>query len=204
MTLSSSLKLPLIREITSSIPSFFGCPCPRRLRLSIWSWMVDFRKWASVISKRPSRRSLSFTLPSRFGTSIMFLRLRSPSMKGSPFMAQTQDVRHAPVRHIHVQLDRTVSVAIVFEDGAAGGEVRGTESGDNGLEYDVSIGAIHQHLELRAQRDGVAGALEPEIRHVGLAARGNGIQLTLEVSCRLQNAGHDGKNAQVRVVEIGR
>src|ERR1035437_3897284 len=75
MTLSSSLNLPLIREITSSIPSFFGCPCPRRLRLSIWSWMVDFRKCPSVISKRPSRRSLSFTFPSRFGKVKDKLRL---------------------------------------------------------------------------------------------------------------------------------
>src|ERR1035441_9723318 len=194
MTLLSSRNLPLIREITSSISSFFGCPCARRLRLSIWSWMVDFRKWPWVMSKRPSRRSLSFTLPSRFGTSSTVLRI--PSGGGPAFQGQTQDVRHAAPRHIHVKLDGAVAIAIVLEDGAAGGEVRGTEGGDNGLEDGVSIDAVHQHLEFRAHRAAVAGALQPEIRHVGFAARGDGIQFPFKASSRLQNAGHDGKNAR--------
>src|ERR1019366_5481000 len=121
--------------------------------------------------------------------------------EGLALHGQAQDVPHAPLWHVYVELDGAVTVAFVLEDGAARGKARGSESGLDGLEDRVSVGAVHQYLELRAHRDGVSGALEPEIRHVGFAARGDGIQGAFEASLRLQNAGHHRKNAQVRVVE---
>ena len=121
--------------------------------------------------------------------------------EGFAFHGQAQDVRHAPSRHIYVKLDGAVRIAFVLEDGAAGGEVRGAERGLNGFEDRVSVGAVHEHLELRAQWDGVAGALEAEIRYIGFAARGDGIQFPLEASFGAQNAGNAGEDAEVRVIE---
>ena len=194
-------KTALMREITSSISSFFGCPCPRRLRLSIWSWMVDFRKCAFGNIEAPIETQLVLHFSIQVRNLKLGFEIELAFHEGLALHGQTQDVPHAPLRHVYVELDGAVTVAFVFEDGAAGGEVRGSERGVNGLEEGVSVGAVHQDLELRAQWDGVARALEPEIRHVGFAARGDGIQFPFEASFRLQNAGNYGKNAQVRVVE---
>ena len=102
------------------------------------------------------------------------------------------------LRHVDVELDGAVCVALVFEDGAAGGEVGGTKRGDHRLEDRVSVGAVHQNLELSAERDSVAGTLQAEIRNVSLAARGDRVQFSFEAAFRLQdarNAGEDPRSA---------
>ena len=86
-----------------------------------------------VISKLPSRRSLSFTLPSRLRQLQVGLQVERAFHERSVFHGQTQDVGHAPARHVDVELDGAVLVAFVLEDDAAGGEVRGAQSGLTGL-----------------------------------------------------------------------
>src|SRR5207237_1239695 len=103
------------------------------------------------------------------------LQIEPAFHEGLALHRQAQDVPHIALRHVDVELDGTVGVAFVFEDGAAGGEVGGTQGGDYGFKDRVSVGAVHQNFEFSAERDRVAGTLQAEIRNVSLAAGGYGV-----------------------------
>ena len=103
-------------------------------------------------------------------------------MKGSPFMARRKTSGMRPCGMFTSSLmERCVSPSCLK---TAPLVVKWVEPSvaSTGLRMVFPLVPSTRTSNLRAQRDAVAGALETEIRDVGFAARGDGIQFPLEAS----------------------